>query len=110
MGDAYAASDLVLARAGAMTTAEICAVGKPAVLVPFPHAAADHQRHNVELLVRAGAALLVSDDQLEGGKLVETILGLAHDSTQQARLAAAARRLGRPRAVASIADSLEPHL
>jgi UDP-N-acetylglucosamine--N-acetylmuramyl-(pentapeptide) pyrophosphoryl-undecaprenol N-acetylglucosamine transferase len=110
MGDAYAASDLVLARAGAMTTAEICAVGKPAVLVPFPHAAADHQRHNVEVLMRAGAALLVPDEQLEGEQLAEAILGLASDSTQQARLAAAARRLGRPRAVASIADALEPYL
>jgi UDP-N-acetylglucosamine--N-acetylmuramyl-(pentapeptide) pyrophosphoryl-undecaprenol N-acetylglucosamine transferase len=110
MGDAYAASDLVLARAGAMTTAEICAVGKPAVLVPFPHAAADHQRQNVEVLVRAKAALMVPDDQLEGERLPETLLSLASDSTQQARLAAAARRLGRPHAVATIADALEPYL
>jgi UDP-N-acetylglucosamine--N-acetylmuramyl-(pentapeptide) pyrophosphoryl-undecaprenol N-acetylglucosamine transferase len=110
MPDAYAAADMVLARAGAMTTAEICAAGKPAVLVPFPHAAANHQARNVELLVAAKAALRVDDSELEGEKLAETLLTLAADRTQQAKLAAAARRLGRPRATAAIADVLETYL
>ena len=107
MPDAYAASDLVLARAGAMTTAEICAVGKPAVLVPFPHAAGGHQEQNVEVLVQAGAALSVRDQDLESSILPETLLALAVDSTHQARLAAGARRLGRPGATAAIVDTLE---
>jgi UDP-N-acetylglucosamine--N-acetylmuramyl-(pentapeptide) pyrophosphoryl-undecaprenol N-acetylglucosamine transferase len=110
MADAYAAADMVLARAGAMTTAEICAAGKPAVLVPFPHAAADHQTRNVELLVAAKAALRVDDSELEGEKLAEILLTLASDRTLQAKLAASARRLGRPRATAEIVDVLETHL
>lgn len=110
MPDAYAAADLVVARAGAMTTAEICAVGRPAVLVPFPFAAADHQSKNAKALVDAGAALMVEDRDLQSGKLVEQILTLASDRTLQAKLAAAARRLGRPGAVGEIADELENYL
>lgn len=110
MPDAYAACDLVLARAGAMTTAEICAVGKPALLVPFPHAAAGHQERNVAALVQAGAVLSVRDRDLETGALAETLLALAADPTHQARLAAGARRLGRPGATGEIVDTLEKAL
>lgn len=107
MPDAYAAADLVLARAGAMTTSEICAVGKPAVLVPFPHSAHGHQEHNVNVLRDAGAALVVQDHELAGEKLAETLLNLAADRTQQVKLASAARRLGRPEATARIVDHME---
>lgn len=110
MADAYAAADLVVARAGAMTTAEICASGKPAVLVPFPRAAGNHQLHNAKVLVDRGAALWVLDEELETEKLAETLLCLASDRTQQARLAASARRLGRPDAAANIVDVLEEYL
>jgi UDP-N-acetylglucosamine--N-acetylmuramyl-(pentapeptide) pyrophosphoryl-undecaprenol N-acetylglucosamine transferase len=110
MADAYAAADLVVARAGAMTTAEICASGKPAVLVPFPRAAGNHQLHNAKVLVDRGAALWVHDEELETEKLAETLLCLASDRTQQARLAASARRLGRPDAAANIVDALEDYL
>jgi len=107
MPDAYAAADLVLARAGAMTTAEICAVGKPSVLVPFPHAAQGHQEQNVEVLRKAGAALVVPDHELAGERLAETLLNLAADRTQQVKLASAARRLGRPDATLRIVDEME---
>jgi UDP-N-acetylglucosamine--N-acetylmuramyl-(pentapeptide) pyrophosphoryl-undecaprenol N-acetylglucosamine transferase len=107
MPDAYAAADLVLARAGAMTTSEICAVGKPAVLVPFPHAAGGHQAQNVDVLVKAGAALVVADHELAGGKLAETLLDLAADRTLQVKLASAARRFGRPDAARQIAAHME---
>ena len=60
IADAYAASDLVLARAGAMTTAELCAWGLPMVLVPLPTAAADHQTANARALAAAGAAIHVA--------------------------------------------------
>jgi len=107
MPDAYAAADLVLARAGAMTTSEICAVGKPAVLVPFPHAAAGHQERNVDVLRNAGAALVVKDEELSGERLAETLLNLAADRTHQVKLASAARRLGRPDATSKIVDQME---
>jgi UDP-N-acetylglucosamine--N-acetylmuramyl-(pentapeptide) pyrophosphoryl-undecaprenol N-acetylglucosamine transferase len=110
MADAYAAADFVVARAGAMTTAEICAAGKPAIFVPFPFAAKDHQARNVEALVRSGAALMVKDQELESEKLVETILDLAGDATLRARLAASARRIGRPGALSDIVDRVEAYL
>jgi UDP-N-acetylglucosamine--N-acetylmuramyl-(pentapeptide) pyrophosphoryl-undecaprenol N-acetylglucosamine transferase len=110
MPDAYAAADLVLARAGAMTTSEICAVGKPSVLVPFPQAASGHQEHNVEVLRRAGAALVVQDHELSGERLAEALLSLAADRTQQVKLASAARRLGRPDATLRIVDRMESML
>jgi UDP-N-acetylglucosamine--N-acetylmuramyl-(pentapeptide) pyrophosphoryl-undecaprenol N-acetylglucosamine transferase len=110
MADAYAAADFVVARAGAMTTAEICAAGKPAILVPFPHAAADHQARNTEALVQAGAVLMVTDRELAGEKLAEKILDLAGDATLRARLAASARRLGRPGALDAIVSHLEAQL
>jgi UDP-N-acetylglucosamine--N-acetylmuramyl-(pentapeptide) pyrophosphoryl-undecaprenol N-acetylglucosamine transferase len=110
MPDAYAAADLVLARAGAMTTSEICAVGKPAVLVPFPHSAGGHQEQNVEVLRKAGAALVIPDSELSGERLAETLLNLAADRTQQVRLSAAARRLGRPDAALRIVEHMEAML
>jgi len=110
MADAYAAADFVVARAGAMTTAEVCAAGKPAIFVPFPFAAKDHQTRNVEILVKSGAALMVKDRELESEKLVETILDLAGDATLRARLAASARRIGRPGALLDIVDRVEAYL
>ena len=64
MADAYAVADLVLARAGAMTVAELAAVRLPAILVPYPHAAADHQTANARAVERSGAAVLLPDDAL----------------------------------------------
>jgi UDP-N-acetylglucosamine--N-acetylmuramyl-(pentapeptide) pyrophosphoryl-undecaprenol N-acetylglucosamine transferase len=64
MADAYAVADLVLARAGAMTVAELAAVRLPAILVPYPHAAADHQTANARVVERSGAAVLLPDAEL----------------------------------------------
>ncbi len=65
MDFAYAAADVVVCRAGATTVAELMAVGKPAILVPYPHAAADHQTHNAAALVSAGAAVLLADRNIQ---------------------------------------------
>lgn len=82
MTDAYAAADLVLARAGASTLGELAAIGKPAVLVPYPHASEDHQRANAAAAAASGAAVVVDDRELAAGKL-RTILA---DVTAPARL------------------------
>jgi len=83
VGDAYAAADLVLARAGASTLGELAATGRPAILVPYPHAAEDHQRANAATVAQAGAAVVVDDRELIAGKL----RGILAEVTQPGRLA-----------------------
>lgn len=78
MAVAYAAADLVVARAGAMSIAELQVVGKPAILVPFPFAAEDHQTVNAQQLVNAGAAMLVRDSDA-GSQLIDRVLELNAD-------------------------------
>jgi UDP-N-acetylglucosamine--N-acetylmuramyl-(pentapeptide) pyrophosphoryl-undecaprenol N-acetylglucosamine transferase len=99
-----AAADLAVCRSGASTIAELCAAGRPAVLVPFPHAADDHQRHNAETLERAGAAVVVADRDLDGARLAARVAELAADPERLRRMGAAARTLARPRATDDIAD------
>jgi UDP-N-acetylglucosamine--N-acetylmuramyl-(pentapeptide) pyrophosphoryl-undecaprenol N-acetylglucosamine transferase len=99
-----AAADLVVCRAGASTLAELTAAGRPAILVPYPYAADDHQRHNAETLARAGAALVVSDDELDGSRLAALVTELASDPERLRAMGRAARSLGRPEATQRIAD------
>lgn len=106
MARAYASAQLVIARAGATTLAEICAIGRPAVLVPYPHAADDHQTKNAEALERAGAAVMVRDADLDEAALGTTLSGLLADDARRAAMARAARAHGRPEAAASIVDDL----
>ncbi len=82
--DAYAAADLVLARAGASTLGELAAIGRPSILVPYPHAADDHQRANAEAVASTGSAVVVDDRELSAGKL----RGILADVTRPARFAA----------------------
>ncbi len=72
--EAYAAADLVLARAGAGTVAELAAAGKPAILIPYPYATAHHQEHNAALLQKRGAAEVITDRDLTGPELMEKII------------------------------------
>jgi UDP-N-acetylglucosamine--N-acetylmuramyl-(pentapeptide) pyrophosphoryl-undecaprenol N-acetylglucosamine transferase len=104
MGSAYAAADVVVARAGAMTCAEVTAVGLPAILVPYPHAADDHQRRNAEILVRAGAAEMILDVELTGKRLAASLGALLADAGRRARMAERARALGRPDAAQRVAE------
>lgn len=98
MAPAYRAADLVVCRAGAMTVAELCAWGKPSVLVPLPSAAADHQTSNARALANAGAAITVSEPQLSVHTLVRLLVELLADVPRLESLAAAARRRGHPNA------------
>jgi len=102
MGAAYHAADLVVCRAGATTVAELTALGKPAILVPYPFAADDHQRANASVLAAHGAGILVLDRELGGGGLAQTIIELARDRARLKAMGDAARRLGVPDAAAQV--------
>lgn len=112
MGDAYAAADMVLCRSGATSIAELTVLGMPAVLVPYPHATGDHQRHNAEALERIGAAAVLADDELSGQRLVEEVLPVLTDADRHAEMASSARAFGRPDAATNVArlvlGTLEP--
>jgi UDP-N-acetylglucosamine--N-acetylmuramyl-(pentapeptide) pyrophosphoryl-undecaprenol N-acetylglucosamine transferase len=103
---AYAAADLVVARAGAMTVAELCAWGKPSVLVPLPSAAADHQTFNARALASAGAAVLIHERDLSPAVLVQTITSLAGDRSRLDALGRAARGRGHPDAARAIMSKI----
>ena len=97
-------ADLVVCRAGATTLAELAAAGRPAILVPFPFAADDHQRLNAEAVRDEGAAVVIGDAELDGPTLARAISRLGGDRAERERMAAAARRLARPDAAERIAD------
>jgi UDP-N-acetylglucosamine--N-acetylmuramyl-(pentapeptide) pyrophosphoryl-undecaprenol N-acetylglucosamine transferase len=99
----FARADLVVCRSGASTVAEIAAAGKPAVFVPFPRAADDHQRVNAEALAKHGAAVVVEESNLEGVWLAETIAALLQDSQRLKSMSDAARSLAHPNAAVDIA-------
>jgi UDP-N-acetylglucosamine--N-acetylmuramyl-(pentapeptide) pyrophosphoryl-undecaprenol N-acetylglucosamine transferase len=82
---AYSAADVVVARAGAMTVAELCVVKKPVIFVPYPYAAEDHQTVNAKQLVSKNAALMVSDSEAKE-KLVPMIIELARNDIKKNEL------------------------
>ena len=91
MGDAMAAADIVVSRAGATSLAEISARALPALLVPFPFATEDHQTMNAQACVEAGAAYLVADADVEGPEFARKLRELIEDEDVRARMTAAAR-------------------
>jgi UDP-N-acetylglucosamine--N-acetylmuramyl-(pentapeptide) pyrophosphoryl-undecaprenol N-acetylglucosamine transferase len=103
IADAYAATDLALVRAGAMTTAELFAWQIPAVLVPLPTAAADHQTVNARTLQAAGAAIMLPQSELTAERLDSALRSLANDPAAMARLSAGAAARARPDAAETIA-------
>jgi UDP-N-acetylglucosamine--N-acetylmuramyl-(pentapeptide) pyrophosphoryl-undecaprenol N-acetylglucosamine transferase len=107
MPAAFAAADLVVCRSGAGAVAELAASGRPAILVPFPFAADDHQRRNAEALVGAGAARLVPDREFTGQRLLEEVRSMEHETGLLERMGEAARRFAHPRAAERAAELLE---
>jgi UDP-N-acetylglucosamine--N-acetylmuramyl-(pentapeptide) pyrophosphoryl-undecaprenol N-acetylglucosamine transferase len=103
---AYAACDLAVCRSGATSLAELARAGVPSVLVPYPHAAADHQTENARAMVEAGASVLVPDP-LAGKLLASAVTELLADGARLRAMAAAARRLGKPDAARELADAVE---
>ncbi|MBC8166029.1 MAG: undecaprenyldiphospho-muramoylpentapeptide beta-N-acetylglucosaminyltransferase [Bryobacteraceae bacterium] len=107
MPAAFARADLIVSRAGASTVSELAAAGKPSILVPFPFAADDHQLRNAEAMQRAGAARLVLDREMDGGRMFEEIARLVRNRSELGKMAESARLLAKPGAAARAADILE---
>lgn len=106
MAQAYASASIVVARAGASTLAELCAIGRPSVLIPYPYAADDHQAKNAEELEAAGAAICIRESALQVDGLAETITELLGSRERRRAMADAARGQGRPDAAAAVVDDL----
>jgi UDP-N-acetylglucosamine--N-acetylmuramyl-(pentapeptide) pyrophosphoryl-undecaprenol N-acetylglucosamine transferase len=102
---AFAAADVVVCRAGATTLAELTRLGKPAILVPYPHAAADHQTSNARSLVNAGAALMIPDHEL-AAKLESALVELVNDQSRLDSMSRASLKLGKPKAGDEIAQKI----
>jgi UDP-N-acetylglucosamine--N-acetylmuramyl-(pentapeptide) pyrophosphoryl-undecaprenol N-acetylglucosamine transferase len=106
VAQAIADADLVVARAGAGTIAEITAIGRASILVPFPHAADDHQARNAESLARAGAAVCLRQERADVALLAAEIGRLLGDGAARGAMADSARALGRPDAARDVARDL----
>lgn len=107
MPSRFADSDLVVCRAGASTIAEITAAGRPAILVPFPGAADDHQRRNAQALEKIGAAVVLEQSAASGSDLARLLVQLEEDRDRLLAMASASRSLARPDSAARIVDLLE---
>ncbi|MFA5834950.1 MAG: undecaprenyldiphospho-muramoylpentapeptide beta-N-acetylglucosaminyltransferase [Bacteroidota bacterium] len=101
----YAASDVVVSRSGATTLAELTRLGKPAVLVPYPFAAANHQEMNAQTMVEAGAAIMIKDSKLKES-LFSTVRGLLFDDQQRVTMGKLSLQLGKPDAGKEIAEKI----
>jgi len=107
MPAAFAQADVVISRAGASTVGELCAAGRAAILVPYPHAADDHQTRNAEALTAAGGAKVVTDAEWNGARMVREIESLLSVPGRLEEMEKAARALARPGAARRAADVLE---
>jgi UDP-N-acetylglucosamine--N-acetylmuramyl-(pentapeptide) pyrophosphoryl-undecaprenol N-acetylglucosamine transferase len=113
MGQRYAEADLAISRAGATTLAELACVGCPALLVPYPHAADDHQTANADVFVRNGAAVLIRQGATAtetAERLRQPLIDLLSDRHQREAMGQLMRRLARPDAARDIADLLLKHV
>jgi UDP-N-acetylglucosamine--N-acetylmuramyl-(pentapeptide) pyrophosphoryl-undecaprenol N-acetylglucosamine transferase len=104
MPSTFARADLLLCRSGASTVAEVMAAAKPAIFVPFPRAADDHQKRNAEALERAGAAIMAEETSLTKDSLVALVSTLLQDPEKRARMARAAHQFAHAQAASEIAD------
>lgn len=103
MGDAIAACDAIVARAGATSIAEITAIGRPAILVPYPYATDDHQTLNARAVAEGGGAFVVADSELDTSVFEDAVHRLLTDAALRERMAASAKELGRPLAAVELA-------
>ena len=104
MASAYAVSDLVMSRSGAISCSELTVCGKPSILIPFPYAAADHQTKNAKTLVNHDAALMFDEKNLHHEKVAMTIQSLLTDESRLNQMSKASFELGKPNATDTIVD------
>lgn len=107
MGAAYASADLVIARAGASTCFELCALGKPAILIPLPSAMNDHQTLNAQAMSQCGGALLCPQADLTPEKLTALLKAFASDRPRLTRMGSTLKELAVPDATKEICQLLE---
>jgi UDP-N-acetylglucosamine--N-acetylmuramyl-(pentapeptide) pyrophosphoryl-undecaprenol N-acetylglucosamine transferase len=107
MRSAYAASDLVVSRAGALTLAEITSCGKPSLLIPYPFATADHQRYNAQVLQKEGAAEMLLQKDLTGETLVQKLFSLLSDEEKLKRMGIQSKKMGKPEATSLLVNEME---
>jgi UDP-N-acetylglucosamine--N-acetylmuramyl-(pentapeptide) pyrophosphoryl-undecaprenol N-acetylglucosamine transferase len=107
IGKAYAAADVALARAGALSVSELAAAGLPSVLVPYPHCADDHQTHNATVLAESGGAVIIEDSALDAASLAAELDPIIDDPGAVKRMREALAPLQGKRAAAIIADDME---
>ena len=103
MPSRFAEATLLMCRSGASTVAEVAAAGKPAIFVPLPTAADDHQRRNAEALAKAGAAVIIEQRNLTRQSLIETVSSLLNDPARIEGMGQAARKMAHPKAAQEIA-------
>jgi UDP-N-acetylglucosamine--N-acetylmuramyl-(pentapeptide) pyrophosphoryl-undecaprenol N-acetylglucosamine transferase len=103
---AYAASDVVISRAGALAISELCLAKRPTILVPSPNVAEDHQTKNAMSLVNEQAAMMIKDAEA-GSQLIDTALKLLYDEAQCQKLAENIAKLGKPNATEEIVNEIE---
>ena len=101
MASAYQRADLIIGRAGATTVAELAIAGKPAIFIPYPFAANNHQELNAKEMADAGAALMFRQSELTADKLADAVRTLL-DPAQRTRMGAAMRRLAHPDAATAV--------
>ncbi|NWF76515.1 MAG: undecaprenyldiphospho-muramoylpentapeptide beta-N-acetylglucosaminyltransferase [Nitrospirae bacterium] len=104
MGEAYAVADIVISRAGATTLAELTALGKPAILIPYPYAAGNHQEINAKKLVDMGAAKMILDREMKGEILAKMIRNLYENEKLRVEMQNNSKSVGRPEASEKIVD------
>ena len=107
MENAYAAADLIISRAGALTIAELSACGKPAILIPLPSAANRHQDFNAALMEKNGAAIVIYEKDLTGEKLYKSICNIIFDEERLLKMSASSKKLARSNALDTILQEIE---
>jgi len=106
MADICAASDFLISRAGASSTAEIGILGRPSILIPYPNATDNHQEHNARAMETVGAAIVILDQECTGNHLIKSVNALLNDPASLQAMADAAKTTGHPAAAETIAEEI----